>query len=292
MTTNFKLALIQLAVSTSKADNLFRAGKLIKEASEKGAKVIALPECFNSPYGLKYFPEYAEHIPDGPSSEILSKCAKENKVYLIGGSIPELGDEEQSEKNKLFNTCTVWGPTGALIGKHRKTHLFDINIPGKITFQESQVLSPGNQLTVIHTEFCKIGIGICYDMRFPEMAQVYARKGCEVLVYPGAFNMTTGPAHWQILQQGRAVDNQVYMATCAPARDEGADYVAWGHSMVVSPWGNILAEADAQESVIYADIDLDQLKEIRNQIPISVQRRDELYQVEDESEESKKKTMN
>lgn len=153
---------------------------------------------------VEYFPEYAEPVPNGPSCTALSECAKDNDVYVVGGSIPELGED-----NKLFNTCTIWSPTGVLLGKHRKVHLFDIDVPGKITFQESKVLSPGNQLTMIKTEFCNIGIGICYDMRFPEMAHIYKQQGCDLLIYPGAFNMTTGPAHWQILQQGRAVDNQV-----------------------------------------------------------------------------------
>jgi len=154
-------------------------------------------------HNLDYFPEYAESIPDGPSCEALANCAKEHKIYLIGGSIPEKADD------KLFNTCTVWGPTGTLLAKHRKVHLFDIDIPGKITFEESKVLTGGSQLTVVATEFCKIGIGICYDIRFPEMAQIYRQNGCDLLIYPGAFNMTTGPAHWQLLQQGRAIDNQV-----------------------------------------------------------------------------------
>lgn len=197
---------------------------------------------------LEYFSEYAEKVPEGQSCSTLSKLAKEHGIYLVGGSIPELAGD------KLFNTCTIWGPDGSLVGKHRKVHLFDIDIPGKITFQESKVLSPGEDLTVVKTEFCNIGIGICYDIRFPEMAQVYRARGCDLLVYPGAFNMTTGPAHWQILQQGRAVDNQVYVATCSPARDEGAGYVAWGHSMVVGPWGDILTEAEEKEAVVYADI--------------------------------------
>lgn len=111
----------------------------------------------------------------------------------------------------IRNLIFVQGPTGKLLGKHRKAHLFDIDIPGKITFQESKVLSPGNQMTIVATEYCKIGIGICYDMRFPEMAKIYTDSGCDLLIYPGAFNMTTGPAHWQILQQARAVDNQVWI---------------------------------------------------------------------------------
>lgn len=154
---------------------------------------------------LEYFGEYAEKIPEGPSSEALSNIAKENGIYLVGGSIPELSENG----SLLYNTCTVWDPLGKLLGRHRKVHLFDIDIPGRITFQESKVLSPGSELTIIKTPMCNIGIGICYDLRFPEMAQWYRRKGCELLLYPGAFNMTTGPAHWKALQQGRAIDNQV-----------------------------------------------------------------------------------
>ncbi|KAM7388642.1 hypothetical protein PAMP_024803 [Pampus punctatissimus] len=189
------------------------------------------------------------------------------------GSIPEEDD------GKLYNSCTVYGPDGELILKHRKIHLFDIDVPGKIRFQESETLTPGNSLSMFETPFCKVGVGICYDMRFAELAQLYSRKGCQLLVYPGAFNMTTGPAHWELLQRGRAIDNQVYVATASPARDESASYVAWGHSTVVNPWGEVISKAGAEEAVIYADIDLQYLADIRQQIPITVQRRDDLYTV-------------
>ncbi|GBM25775.1 Omega-amidase NIT2, partial [Araneus ventricosus] len=115
-------------------------------------------------------------------------------------------------------------------------HLFDIDIPGKITFKESDALAPGKSLTTFTMGKWKIGLGICYDIRFPLMANIYAEKGCNLLVYPGAFNMTTGPAHWELLQRARAVDNQLYVATISPARDETASYHAWGHSTLVSPW--------------------------------------------------------
>jgi len=270
----FRLALVQLAVGSDKSANLKNATKLIEDAAKAGAKVVGLPECFNSPYGLQYFSEYAEEIPNGTTCQLISSLAKQLKIYIIAGSIPERGED-----SKLYNTCTVYDPAGKLLGKHRKVHLFVIDVPGKITFQESKVLSPGNSLTIVNTEFCKIGIGICYDMRFPEMAQIYRQKGCDLLVYPGAFNMTTGPAHWQILNQARAVDNQVYIATIAPARDETASYIAWGHSMVVNPWGKIAVEAEESETVIYADIDLDYLQEVRKQIPVSIQKRPDLYEV-------------
>uniref|UniRef100_A0A3Q2D3T7 omega-amidase n=1 Tax=Cyprinodon variegatus TaxID=28743 RepID=A0A3Q2D3T7_CYPVA len=261
-----------LQVSSLKADNLSRVRRLVKEAAGQDSQVVLLPECFNSPYGTSFFSTYAERIP-GESTQVLSEVAKENKLYLVGGSIPE------EDCGKLYNSCAVFGPDGEMILKHRKIHLFDIDVPGKIRFQESETLSPGNTLSMFDTPFCKVGVGICYDIRFAELAQLYSRKGCQLLVYPGAFNMTTGPAHWELLQRGRAVDNQVYVATASPARDEAASYVAWGHSTVVNPWGEVVAKAGPEETVIYADIDLQYLADIRQQIPITSQRRDDLYAV-------------
>lgn len=278
MSGSVRLALIQLAVSASKSDNLARAARLIKEAASKGANIVALPECFNSPYGTSYFPEYAEPIP-GPSTETLVRAARENNIYLIGGSIPE------NDGGKIYNTCTVYDPKGDLIAKHRKVHLFDIEIPGKIKFKESETLSPGNNFSFFDTPLCRIGIGICYDIRFAEMAQIYAKNGCKLLIYPGAFNMTTGPAHWELLTRARALDNQLYVATVSPARDENASYVAWGHSSAVSPWGEVVATTGHEENIVYADIDLGLVDQIRGQIPISVQRRNDLYEVEEKKNE-------
>ncbi|CAI9602757.1 unnamed protein product, partial [Staurois parvus] len=270
----FRLGLVQLFVSPVKADNLKRASELVKQAAKQGAQVVALPECFNSPYGTKFFPEYAEKIP-GQSTQMLSEVAKECGIYLIGGSIPE------EDSGKLYNTCTVYGPDGILLAKHRKIHLFNIDVPGKIRFQESETLTPGDSFSVFDTPYCKIGVGICYDIRFAELAQIYTKKGCQLLVYPGAFNMTTGPAHWELLQRARALDNQVYVATVSPARDEKASYVAWGHSTVVSPWGEVIAKAGADEVITSTDIDLQYLADIRQQIPIHSQRRHDLYSVEE-----------
>jgi omega-amidase len=278
MSGSVRLALIQLAVSASKPDNLARAARLIKEAASKGANIVALPECFNSPYGTSYFPEYAEPIP-GPSTETLVRAARENNIYLIGGSIPE------NDGGKIYNTCTVYDPKGDLIAKHRKVHLFDIEIPGKIKFKESETLSPGNNFSFFDTPLCRIGIGICYDIRFAEMAQIYAKNGCKLLIYPGAFNMTTGPAHWELLTRARALDNQLYVATVSPARDENASYVAWGHSSAVSPWGEVVATTGHEENIVYADIDLGLVDQIRGQIPLSVQRRNDLYEVEEKKNE-------
>ncbi|XP_003973949.2 omega-amidase NIT2 [Takifugu rubripes] len=270
--SKFRLAVVQLQVSSVKADNLSRARTLVKEAAGQGSKMVLLPECFNSPYGTSFFSTYAEKMP-GESTRVLSEVAKENEIYLVGGSIPE------EEDGKLYNTCAVFGPDGEMILKHRKIHLFDIDVPGKIRFQESETLSPGDSLSVFETPFCKVGVGICYDIRFAELAQLYSRTGAQLLVYPGAFNMTTGPAHWELLQRARAVDNQVYVATASPARDESASYISWGHSTVVNPWGEVVSKAGPEEAIIYADIDLQYLAEIRKQIPITTQRRHDLYTV-------------
>ncbi|XP_044892748.1 omega-amidase NIT2 isoform X1 [Felis catus] len=305
----FRLALIQLQVSSVKSDNLTRACGLVREAATQGAKIVSLPECFNCPYGTKYFPQYAEKIP-GESTQKLSEVAKECSIYLIGGSVPE------EDAGKFYNTCAVFGPDGTLLIKYRKLHLFDIDVPGKITFHESETLSPGDSFSTFDTPYCRVGLGICYDIRFAELAQIYAQRGlgefefvphwvrtkmgtecgvvstcthsslavlsqgCQLLVYPGAFNLTTGPAHWELLQRGRAVDNQVYVATASPARDDQASYVAWGHSTVVSPWGDVLAKAGTEETIVYSDIDLKRLAEIRQQIPIFSQKRSDLYAVE------------
>lgn len=269
--SRFRLALVQLSVGANKPENLAHAARMVKEATAGGAQMVVLPECFNSPYGTQYFGEYAEAVPDGSSCKALSQMARDNNVHLVGGSIPE------REGETLYNTSTVWAPDGTMIAKHRKVHLFDIDIPGKIKFQESETLKAGASLTTFNTPWGSVGLGICYDLRFSDMATVYARQGCKLLLYPGAFNMTTGPAHWELLARARSVDNQVYTALVSPARDTSASYVAWGHSLVSSPWGEIVASTETEEAVVYADIDLADLERIRENIPLQRQRRFDLY---------------
>lgn len=266
----FKLALAQIKVGPNKAANLATARAAVARAARNGSQVVALPECFNSPYGTSYFNEYAEQVP-GETSTMLAECARENNVYLIGGSFPE------REGGQLFNTCLCFGRDGKQVGKFRKLHLFDIDVPGGITFKESDVLVGGNQLLYIDTEFCKIGVGICYDIRFPKIAELYRRQGCDLIVYPGAFNMTTGPAHWELLQRARALDNQMYVAAVSPARDTEASYVAWGHSTVVGPWGDVIATCDEHAQLVEATVDLDKVASVRTNIPISKQERLDIY---------------
>lgn len=276
-----KLALVQLATGPSKSANLASARNKVLEASRAGAKIIVLPECFNSPYGTQYFPKYAETLLPSPPSQTqsetfhaLSKLAAEAKAYLVGGSIPEF----ETESKKYYNTSLTFAPDGKLLATHRKVHLFDIDIPGKISFHESEVLSPGNKVTLVDLpEYGKIGIAICYDVRFPELATIAARKGAFLLLYPGAFNLTTGKLHWELQARARAMDNQVYVGLCSPARDMEATYNAWGHSMVVNPNAEILVEADDKEGIVYAELTNEKIEETRKGIPIYTQRRFDVY---------------
>ncbi|KAI9660155.1 MAG: hypothetical protein M1821_001507 [Bathelium mastoideum] len=266
---------------SDKTANLNRARSKVLEATRQGANIVVLPECFNSPYGTSFFPKYCEELLPSPPSETqspsyhaLSALAKEAHIYLVGGSIPE----HDSSTKKYYNTSLTFDPQGNLLETHRKVHLFDIDIPGKISFHESDVLSPGNKVTLIDLpDYGKIGLAICYDIRFPELATIAARKGCFLLLYPGAFNLTTGALHWELQARARAMDNQVYVGLCSPARDMEAQYHAWGHSMVVDPNAQVMAEADEQECIIYAELDGQKIDETRKGIPLYQQRRFDVY---------------
>ncbi|RZC68147.1 hypothetical protein C5167_031401 [Papaver somniferum] len=277
--TKFKIALCQLSVTEDKERNIVHARKAIQEAAEKGAELVLLPEIWNSPYSNDSFPVYAEDIDAGgdasPSTAMLSEVARSLKITIVGGSIPErCGD-------RLYNACCVYGKDGILKAKHRKIHLFDIDIPGKITFMESKTLTPGETPTIVDTDVGRIGIGICYDIRFQELATIYASRGAHLLCYPGAFNMTTGPLHWELLQRARAVDNQLYVATCSPARDAGAGYTAWGHSTLVGPFGEVLATTEHDEAIVISEIDYSVMDLRRTNLPLEKQRRGDLYQLVD-----------
>ncbi|RFU76567.1 hypothetical protein TARUN_5652 [Trichoderma arundinaceum] len=276
-----KIALVQLLSGSDKAANLKHAASQVAKAASRGSKIVVLPECFNSPYGTDFFPKYAETLlplppvkEQAPSYYALSAMAAENKVYLIGGSIPELNPSTK----KYYNTCLIFGPDGALLSIHRKIHLFDIDIPGKITFRESDVLSPGNKVTLVDLpEYGKIAVGICYDIRFPELATIAARKGAFALIYPGAFNLITGALHWKLLAQARAVDNQIYLGMCSPARNLDSSYHAWGHSMILDPMAGVLAEAQEGEAIIESELSEDKITETRRNIPLDTQRRFDIY---------------
>ena len=256
----------------------------LQEAAAAGAHLVVLPEIWNSPYDNAAFPVYAEDVEGGQSesADALSAAAAQNRVALVGGSIPEKGTD-----GSLFNTCLVFRPDGSLAAKHRKVHLFDISIPGKISFKESDTLSPGNGPTVVDPGLgVVLGIGICYDLRFPELAALSCRRGAQVLVYPGAFNTTTGPAHWELLLRARAVDNQCHVLACSPARSvTGEGYQAWGHSCAVDPWGVVLSAADEKPGIVFAEVDTGESVTRRANMPLEAQRRRDVYELVDKTAE-------
>lgn len=281
LSQKIKVALIQLnGSSPNKLDNLNRAAKFIEMAMQKqpDTKIVVLPECFNSPYSVTKFREYAEVIDNKAKSQsidFLSKIALKYGITLVGGSIPEI----DPQTNKIYNTSPIFNSKGDIIDIHRKVHLFDVDIPNGITFKESETLSPGNKLTTVNTPYGNVGVGICYDMRFPELTTISARKpnNAFAMVFPSAFNTVTGPMHWHLLARSRAVDNQIYTILCSPARNLESSYHAYGHSLVCNPKGEIIAEAGEGEEIIYAELDPEDIANFRQAIPFSSQRRFDLY---------------
>ncbi|CAI5757367.1 unnamed protein product [Candida verbasci] len=279
LSKSLKIALIQLKAGNDKQANLLKVTKFIEDAVKQNPTIVMLPECFNSPYAVDQFREYAELIPQGETTTLLSKLAKEHKVYIVGGSIPEKIEGGQN----IYNTSLTFNPDGEIIAQHRKAHLFDIDIPNGITFQESLTLTAGDKATVFKLgEYGNVGLGICYDIRFPELASIasYAPNNSFAMFYPGAFNTTTGPLHWHALARARAIDNQIFVILCSPARDveNPKNYQAYGHSLVVDPFGKIIAEAgENDEEIIYAELDPNLNPNARQGIPVHYQRRFDIY---------------
>jgi len=300
MTTRLPVALVQLqpgenAVKNRDAAEAWLERSLDPPAGTPRPRLLMLPEIWNAPYAANRFEDYAEPVPEpgnlladglSPSLEMVARLARRHRVSVIAGSIPERGAD-----GRLYNTATVLGPDGRLLAKHRKLHLFDVDVPGGIRFRESDSLSGGNQLTVLDggddplgtglTEPPNLGLLICYDIRFPELALLMQQQlGATVIACPAAFNTTTGPRHWELVMRARAVDTQCFVVACSTARPHGDDgYPSYGHSLVVDPWGTVLAEAGTGEQVLHAQLDLAQVALARRSIPTGQQRRNDLYQL-------------
>ena len=281
------VALCQMNVMDDKEKNIEKAILMIKQSKKQGADLAVLPEMFNCPYENEKFIEYAEELEESVTLKEIAKVAKEENIHVLAGSIPELELNEKNnddkdninEKQSIYNTSVFFDNHGKILGKHRKMHLFDIDVKGKIYFKESDTLSAGNEFTVIKTDLAKIGIGICYDIRFVELSRIMALEGAEILIFPGAFNLTTGPAHWQMLFKSRALDNQVYAIGVAPALDKDANYNSYGHSIAVNPWGEVIGEVSFDEELKIVEIDLDEIVRIREEIPVLKNRRTDLYEI-------------
>lgn len=264
------IAVCQLSVESEKEKNLLKAENMIIKSAENKADIIVLPEMFNTPYDCRFFSEYAESYP-GMTTNLLSGLAKKHEVYIAGGSIPE------KEKENIYNTSYIFDRNGSLVAKHRKIHLFNIDINKGIKFRESEIISPGNKVTVIDTEFGRIGVCICYDIRFPELFIKMVCDGAGIIIIPAAFNMTTGPAHWKILTRARALDGQFFLIAAAPARNKNLSYTSYGHSVIVDPWGKIIACAGFEEKILYGTINLEDIERIREQLPVLKHRRKDLF---------------
>ncbi|MEE3362819.1 MAG: carbon-nitrogen hydrolase family protein [Anaerovoracaceae bacterium] len=269
----FKAALCQMHCTGSKEENIAHAGSMVRQAAQSGADIVCLPEIWPCLYGNEYFRPNAE-TEDGRLVSSMSGWAAENGIYLVGGTIPLLRGGD------MYNSCFVFGRDGSIIANHDKVHMFDIDVKGGQSFRESDVFTAGDHATTFETEYGTMGVEICFDVRFPELARMTALAGAKMIFFPAAFNMTTGPAHWHTNLKARALDNQVYVAACSPARDESAPYVDYGHSLVVSPWGDVTAEADETEQTVFAEIDMDRVEEVREQLPLLSAMRTDLYHVD------------
>ena len=300
MITTLPLALVQLQPGEDARSNSSAAEAWMEQAMDTPGgnprpRLLMLPEIWNAPYDAARFADYAEPVPepgnlliDGPSPSlaVVARLAKRHGVSVIAGSIPERGIAGQ-----LYNTATVIDADGRLLAKHRKLHLFDVEIPGGIRFRESESLTGGDRLTVLDgtgdplatglTIPPGLGLLICYDIRFPELALLMQQRlGCTMIACPAAFNTTTGPRHWHLLMRARAVDTQCFVLACSSARPaDGESYPSYGHSLVVDPWGTVVAEADCNEQVLQAQIDLADVFLARQAIPTGQQRRHDLYRL-------------
>lgn len=274
MAPTLKIALVQLAGFPTKKEAIANAVNQIRIAAKgKGAKLVILPECWNSTYSTKEFARSAERIPSGETSQALANVATELGIYLVGGTFPE------EDGGKYYNTCPVWAPTGEFLGKYRKMHLFDMDIPGKCTFKESSVFTPGSEFLTFNVDQVKVGVGICYDQRFPEFAAIYRKRGCDLMIYPSAFDTFTGPMHFELIAQARALDNSMFVVLCSPARDTSKDYVAYGYSTVCDPWGRVMCRAKEGPEMLVVDLNMWLIEEVRRHIPVQDQKRGDVYEL-------------
>ena len=252
-----RISLIQMRVTGEKERDLINAARLVRAAGR--SDLIVLPEMFCCEYRPAAFVVNAEPM-GGRITDALAEMAAASGAYLVGGSMPE------SDGGRIYNTCPVFDGEGRLIAKHRKAHLFDIDVKAGQRFFESETLSKGEGSTVFDTPFGRIGVAVCFDIRFTDF--IHGMDGIDMLAVPAAFNMTTGPLHWELLFRARAVDEQIFTFGCAPARDENASYVSYAKSIAVDPWGAVIARAGEGEEILSFDIDPAEVRAVRAQIPI------------------------
>ncbi len=256
-----KVLMIQNKVCENMFETFEKIRMLIGKIDFKTIDFVVLPEMFATPYELQYFRQYQEDE-TGKVYEFLKKMAKDTHTYVIGGSFPEKAGD------RIYNTACVFDRSGNRIAKYRKIHLFEVEYPDGTTFSESAVLSAGQKICVFDTEYGKLGLMICFDIRYPEQAEMLQKAGAQMIFVPAAFNSFTGPLHWETTFRARAIDNQVFLAGSSPSADSFGDYRIYGHSLVVDPLGKIIGQLDEKEAYLIVDIDLAENEKARKQIPI------------------------
>ena len=268
-----RVAAVQLSSGSDLGKNVEPTIELIRRAASQGAAYIQLPEYFNYLGPVEGYPEVAESIP-GPTTNRLGALAKELHVTVHIGSMLELS----LEPGKFFNTSVVLNESGHVAASYRKAHLFDIDVPGEVVFKESDAITAGNQFVVVECSGLRLGMSVCFDLRFPEMYRALLLKGANVLAIPAAFNATTGRAHWEILVRARAIENHAFVVAAAQVGTTAEGIATFGHSMIVGPWGDVLAQSDSDgEDVLVASLNLDEVDRRRSQIDVMHLRRPELY---------------
>ncbi len=267
-----RVACVQLNAGPEKAANLEKAEKLVARAASTGADVVVLPEKWNAIGGPDVFRENAEPIGDGETFRALSSWARQHGVSLVGGSVTEL----REGRDKLSNTCPVYDPQGELVGLYRKIHMFDVEVGGQV-YRESETEEPGDEPVVCDAEGWRVGLTVCYDVRFPELYRIEALDGAELITVPAAFTLFTGKDHWELLVRARAVENQLYVAAANQWGQTAPGKASYGRSMIVDPWGVVLAVAPDEDTVISAEIDRARLQRIRAQLPSLANRQPQAY---------------
>lgn len=269
-----RVAALQMRSGTDVEKNLLAATELVHVAADQGATYIQLPEYFNYYGPAKHFADVAEEIP-GVTSRAMGEVARERHVTLHLGSM--LQDSRSAERSA--NTSVLLGDDGAIIALYQKTHLFDIDVPGEVSYRESAAIAAGSRLVVAELDGFTLGLSICFDVRFAELYRQLALRGATVFAVPSAFSAVTGPAHWEVLLRARAIENHAFViaATQAGTTEEGL--ATYGHAMIIDPWGSVLAQSSGDEQeVVLCDIDLSQVARRRREIDVFALRRPELYE--------------
>jgi predicted amidohydrolase len=255
-------AAIQMSSGPDLDANLACASTLVHDAAARGARLVVLPEVF-AWRGPKGGEAAAAHPVPGPVTEAMGRLAGELGIHLCAGSILEAAAGEA----RPFNTSCVFGPGGRLLGRYRKLHLFDVDIPGQVTARESETRAPGEEVVTVPTDLGTLGLSICYDLRFPELYRRLVRQGAELLLVPSAFTQPTGAAHWEVLCRARAIENQCYVIAPNQTGLSPHGHADYGNSLIADPWGRVLARAGSEPGIVTAEIDRDLLARVRRELP-------------------------